>query len=47
MKHELSIEERDQGGKHLLIARIRLFANIGSPENGTPIYYAVVGEQPE
>ena len=47
MKHELSIEERDQGGKRLLIARVRLFANIGSPENGTPIYYAVVGEQPE
>jgi hypothetical protein len=47
MKHELRIEETERGGKLLLIARVRLFANVGSPENGTPIYYAVVGEQPE
>jgi len=45
MKHELHLEEAERGGKRLLIARVRLFANIGTPENATPAYYAVVGEQ--
>jgi hypothetical protein len=44
-EHELHVEEHDHpSGKRLIVVRIRLFADTGTSQHGTPIYYAVAGE---
>lgn len=42
--HETQIQGFIVDGKELLVARLRLFANVGTPERGMPNYRVVVGE---
>jgi hypothetical protein len=43
--HEIYLESGQVGAKEIIAARIRLFSNVGTPNHGTPTYYAVVGER--
>jgi hypothetical protein len=42
--HQLSHETRVVDDKHLIVARIRLFAGSHTEGRGMPVYYVVVGE---